>query len=401
MGLVRSICFAGLVLILAIGSGGGTAPAESVRVGILLPLTGEQADSGEIGRRSFEMAAEEINAKGGINGARLELLFEDDAGMPDVGRSAVEMLISREQVSVLTGGYSSSVAAASTAVAQQFRVPFLVTAGSADWITERGYDCVFRINPTFGESRATLVAFLREVARPKSAVILYERSLYGQSRAKGFEEECRALEIPVLAKEGYDKGDVDFRPLLTKVKVMNPDLVYLVFPAAEAAMIMRQARELNLNPKLFLGEKEGFTPPSFRKDAGDAAEFAYSTTLWTDTVPYPGAGEYSRKYRAKYNRDADDRGAAAYASMYVVAGALLRAKSTAPDHVREALAQTDMMTAFGPVKFVSYGRMERQNRLPALLVQWQKGNLETVWPETVSSGKYVYPVPKWTEHRSD
>src|SRR3990172_4730429 len=77
-------------------------------------------------------AAEEINAKGGVKGKKLELLFEDDTGKPDVGRSATEKLISQEKVPVITGGYSSSVTAAATAVAQQFKVPFLVTTGSAD-----------------------------------------------------------------------------------------------------------------------------------------------------------------------------------------------------------------------------------------------------------------------------
>ena len=93
------------------------------------------------------MAAEEINAKGGVNGKKIELLFEDDTGKPDVGRSGVEKLISRDKVPVITGGYSSSVTAAAAPVAQQFKVPFVICTGSADDITEKGYDYIFRINP--------------------------------------------------------------------------------------------------------------------------------------------------------------------------------------------------------------------------------------------------------------
>ncbi|NJD62554.1 MAG: ABC transporter substrate-binding protein [Deltaproteobacteria bacterium] len=389
-------CFAA---VLALALAGAAAEAETVKVGIVLPLTGEQAKFGEIEKRSFEMAAEEINAKGGVKGRKLELLFEDDTGKPDVGRSAVEKLISQSKVPVLTGGYSSSVTAAVTAVAQQFKVPFLVTTGSADEVTEKRYDYIFRINPTASEYPASVVTFLQEVAKPKTAVILYENSLFGQSSSKSFEKDCDKLGIKVLTKEGYNKGAVDFKPLLTKVKAMNPDLVYMVSYVMDAALLIRQAKELDLNPKLFIGGAAGFTLPEFRKNAGDATEFVYSATLWVDSVPYAGALEYSKKFLAKYKEATEYHGAEAYASMYVVADALRRAKSITPKDVRDALATTDMMTAFGPVKFISYEKKTQQNKLPTYMVQWQNGKLETVWPKEVAKKKYVFPVPNWNERK--
>lgn len=399
MGTMKRGLSACLVLLLATILGGPAAMADTFKVGIVLPLTGEQAKFGEIEKRSFEMAAEEINAKGGVNGKKLELLFEDDTGKPDVGRSATEKLISQEKVPILTGGYSSSVTAAATAVAQQFKVPFLVTTGSADKITESGYDYVFRINPPASEYPAAVVTFLQEVVKPKTVVILHENSLFGQSSSKSFEKDCETLGIQVLAKEGYNKGAVDFKPLLTKMKAMNPDLVYMVSYVLDAALLMRHAKELDFNPKLFIGGGAGFTLPEFQKNAGDAAEYVYSATLWVDSVPYPGAMDYSKKYQAKFKDETEYHGAEAYASMYVVADVLGRAKSLSPEDVRAALAATDMMTAFGPVKFVSYDKKTQQNKLPTFMVQWQKGSLETVWPKEVAKAKYMYPVPKWSERK--
>lgn len=393
----RSWLVTGSALVLALMLGGTSIAADTIKVGIVLPLTGEQAKFGEIEKRSFQMAAEEINAKGGVKGKTLELLFEDDTGKPDVGRSAVEKLISQEKVPVLTGGYSSSVTAAVTAVAQQFKVPFLVTTGSADEVTEKKYDYVFRINPPASEYPASVVTFLQEVVKPKTAVILYENSLFGQSSSKSFEADCQKLGIKVLTKEGYNKGAVDFKPLLTKVKALNPDLVYMVSYVMDAALLMRQAKELDFNPKLYIGGGAGFTLPEFQKNAGDAAEFVYSATLWVETVPYPGAMDYYKKYQAKYKEDTEYHGAEAYASMYVVADALKRAKSITPKDVRDALVTTNMMTAFGPVKFVSYEKKTQQNKLPTFMVQWQKGELESVWPKDVARKKYVFPVPKWNE----
>jgi branched-chain amino acid transport system substrate-binding protein len=386
-------------ILLTAATGGGALAADPIKVGVILPLTGDQAKFGEIEKRSFQMAADEINAAGGVKGSKIELLFEDDTGKPDVGRSAVEKLISRDKVPVLTGGYSSSVTAAVTGVAQQFKVPFLVTTGSADDITEKGYDHIFRINPPASEYPAAVTSFLKEVVKPKSAVILHENSMFGQSSAKSFEEDCKAMGVQVLLKEGYNKGAVDFKPLLTKVKAMNPDLVYMVSYVMDAALLMRQAKELNLDPKVFIGGGAGFTLPEFAKNAGEAANFVFSATLWVETVPYPGAMDYFKKYQAKFKEETEYHGAEAYASLYVVADALKRAKSFAPKDVRDALAATDMKTAFGPVKFVSYGKKTQQNKLPTFLVQWQKGNLETVWPKEVADKKYIYPVPKWGERK--
>src|SRR3972149_9370148 len=199
-------CFA---LFLALVLGNAATAAEVIKVGIVLPLTGEQAKFGEIEKRSFEIAAEEINAKGGVKGQKLELLFEDDTGKPDVGRSATGKLISQEKVPIITGGYSSSVTAAATAAAQQFKVPFLVTTGSADKITESGYDYVFRINPPASEYPAAVVTFLQEGVKPQTAVILFANSLFGQSSSKEFEEDCQKLGIKVLLKEGYNKGTIE------------------------------------------------------------------------------------------------------------------------------------------------------------------------------------------------
>ena len=92
-----------------------------------------------------------------------------------------------------------------------------------------------------------------------------------------------------------------------------------------------------------------------------------------------------------------DHGDEAYASIYVVADALKRAKEPTPAAVREALVATDTMTAFGPVKFVAYGKKKQQNSLPTYLVQWQKGTLETVWPKNVATKPYVFPVPPWNK----
>ncbi len=394
------ICLTAFLACALISSGPASAaePAGgSIKVGVVLPLTGNEAKFGEMEKNSFLMGLEEINKAGGVNGKKIDLLIEDDTGKPDVGRSAVEKLISRDKVICLTGGYSSQVTYAICAVAQQHKMPFVVTTGSADKITEKGWDYVFRINPPVSEYPKGLVSFLKDVVKPKTVAILYENTLFGQSGSKSFAKLCESMGIKVLMKEGYEAGAVDFKPLLIKVKSANPDLVYMISYVMDAGLLMRQSKELDFNPKLFVGGGAGFTLPEFAKNAGDASEDVFSATLWTARVPYPGAEKYNKKYLAKFGNPPDYHGAEAYASIYVVADALKRAKAPTPAAVREALVATDMMTAFGPVKFVSYGKKKQQNSLPTYLVQWQKGVLETVWPKNVATKPYVYPVPPWSK----
>ncbi len=370
----------------------GASPAGAVKVGIVLPLTGAEAKFGEIEKRSFEMAVAEINKRGGVKGQKIELLIEDDTGRPEVGRSVAEKLINKDKVVMLGGGYSSSVTYAVAGVAQQNRIPFLVNTGSADKITTSGWDYIFRLNPPVSEYAGAIESLLSEVIKPKTAVILHENSLFGTSGAKSFEETCKRLGITVLGKEGYEAGGIDFKPALTKVKQQNPDIVYMISYIMDASLLMKQAKELKLTPKMFIGGAAGFTMPEFQKNARVASEKVISATLWYQNLKYPGAMEYFKKYVKTYKSETEYHGAEAYAAGQIIADALIRAKSFNPADIKQALSETYAMTVFGPVKFVSYEKFKNQNKLPTYVVQWINGKLELVWPANIATKKFVYPV---------
>ncbi|MFH0788331.1 MAG: ABC transporter substrate-binding protein [Pseudomonadota bacterium] len=371
--------------------------ADAIKVGIILPLTGGQAAFGEIEKNSFIMAFNEIQKAGGIKGAKIELLFEDDTGKPDIARAAAEKLISKDKVVMLGGGYGSSETRAIAGVAQQNKMPFLINTGSADIITEQGWNFVFRLNPPVSEYSEAAETFLKEVAKPKTAAILFENSLFGTSGSREFEKSCKELGIQVALKEGYEKGAVDFKPLLIKVKNAKPDLVYMISYIMDASLLMRQAMELDINPKLFVGGAAGFTLPEFYQNAGKATDGVFSATLWVPTLPFPGALDYFKNFKKIYGKDTEYHGAEAYAAMYVIADVLKRAKSFSHEDIRQALAATDLMTAFGRVKFISYGKKTNQNKLATYLVQWNKGKLECVWPKEFATTKYSYPHKSWKE----
>jgi branched-chain amino acid transport system substrate-binding protein len=365
---------------------------DTLKVGIILPITGDKAKFGEIEKRSFEMAQEEINAAGGVKGKKIEFIYEDDTGRPDVARSAAEKLITKDKVVMLGGGYGSSETFAIAGVAQQSRVPFLVNTGSDDKITQSGWDYVFRLNPPVSDYPKGLESFLTEVVKPKTAAILYENTNFGSSGSKEFSAICQRLGIKVLVSEGYEAGGVDFKPILMKVKQARPNLIYMISYIMDASLLMRQSMELRVTPNVFVGGAAGFTMPEFRKNAAKASEGVFSATLWYQTLPYPGAKDYYDKFNKKFNMETEYHGAEAYAAGFVIADVLKRAPTYTAKDVREALAATDIMTVFGPVKFVSYDKFTNQNKLPTYLVQWIDGKLELVWPKEVASKPFIYPV---------
>ena len=374
----------------------GAWAADPIKIGVLLPLTGSNAKSGSIQKKSVLMAADEINTTGGINAKKIEPIIADTQGKPDAGRSAIEKLITRDKVLLIGGGFSSSVTWATSSIAQQKKIAFLVNSASADKITEQDWNYIFRLNQPISEHLETLASFIKKVATDiKSVAIVHANSLKSSSDARTFFKKAGALGLKMVIKESFGSGADDFRPLLARVKAQNPDLLYTVTDAvSDAALLTRHSKELNLNPKLFVGNAIGFVLPDFAKNAGIASNYVAGTTQWTTSVPYPGAKLFNTKFKAKYSTSPTYHGAQAYAAIQVMADALKRTKVLTPGNVRDALTKTNMTTLYGPVKFISYNKKSRQNRLPTYLIQWIDGKAEIVWPQHLATKKAIYPAPK-------
>ena len=160
----------------------------------------------------------------------------------------------------------------------------------------------------------------------------------------------------------------------------------------DASLLMKQAMELKLTPKVFVGGAAGFTLPEFYQNAGKAAEKVISATLWSEALPIAGARTYYDHFVKRYGKPTEYHGAEAYAAMYVITDALKRAKSVSREDVKQALAKTSLMTVFGPVKFISYEGMVNQNKMTTYVVQWINGKLELIWPKSLAKVKYIYPI---------
>jgi len=373
--------------------------AQDLKFSIPLPLTGTNAKFGEIEKNSYEIALEEINAKGGIKGKKVLLEFEDSQAKPDVSRSITEKIIDVKKQPVIFGEYSSSCSKAVAAVAEERKIPYLVVTGATDDITQQNYKYVFRMNPTNTYYATQLMSFLKEVVKPASIVILYESSDFGTSGAEDMVKHAEKSGLKVLLKEQYEKGAVDFKPILSKVKASRPDVIYMVSYVMDASLLIKQIKELRIDAKLFAGGAAGFAIPEFIQSAKDASEYVVTATVWSPQVPYPGAKEFAEKYRKLYKDYPSYHGAEAYSALYIIKDVLTRANSMAPDDIRAAMRATNMMTAFGPIKFEDKEGYTNQNFIDSLVMQVINGQHETIWPQKYASKKYLYPIPKWRDRK--
>src|SRR5512136_1056425 len=373
--------------------------AQEARFGIPLPLTGTNAKFGEIEKNSYIIAMEEINAAGGIKGKKVVLEFEDSQGKPEISRAIAEKIIDVKKQSVIFGEYSSSCSKAIAAVAEERKIPYMVVTGATDDITQQNYKYVFRMNPTNAYYASGMISFFKEVVKPTSIAVLYESSDFGTSGAEDMIKQAEKFPLKVLVKEKYEKGAVDFRPILSKVKAERPDVIYMVSYVMDASLLMKQIKELRIDAKRFAGGAAGFAIPEFISSAKDASEYVVTATIWSPQVTYPGAKEFAEKYKKLHKDYPSYHGAEAYSALYIIKDVLTRAKSMTPDDIRIAMKATNMMTAFGPIKFEDKEGYTNQNFIDSLVMQVINGQHETIWPQKYASKKYNFPIPRWRDRK--
>ncbi|MCC7105053.1 MAG: ABC transporter substrate-binding protein, partial [Chloroflexi bacterium] len=228
--------------------------------------------------------------------------------------------------------------------------------------------------------------------KPESVFHVYDSSVYGTSYDKAMKAWADGNKYKYQA-ESFEAGGVDFKPTLTKVKAANPDIVVYSAYLADAVLLVRQAKELELKPKIFAGTGGGFLYDEFGDGVKDLSTGLVAATISAPDLNFPGNKEFYASLKAKTGKMATFSQVCAYSSVFVLQDVLKRAKSLGRDDIRDAMAATDLMTAFGKIKFENWEKYTNQNHSPSLVVQWQNGKLATVYPDDIASAKLLFPVP--------
>jgi len=363
---------------------------DGIRVGIITSLTGAEARFGQAQKYGYEMALEEINSRG-VLGKNVELFYQDDTSKPEVASLTVEKLADRSDIVAIFGAYSSAATFPAAAVADRYHIPMLCPSATTDEITRQGYEWVFRVCASASDYGRTLVEFLTKVADARRLAVVYENTQFGSSVARAALEQAPRAGIEIVAYEAYDQGGTDFTPLLTRVKSVSPDAVLFVSYLADATLLMRQSKEIDLNPRVFTAGGAGFSLPDFLKGAGDTAEYTVSVTQWTPDAKWTGSREWAEQFRARTGYEPSYHSVQAYISLKILADAIERAGSTERTAVRDAIRTSRLDSIFGPIHFNEVG----QNEHPVAITQVLNGKFTTIWPESAAIRPPVLPTPRW------
>ncbi len=376
--------------LLALGATMALSPClMAQKIGVINSMSGPEAPIGENISNGIKLAEEDLKKKG-IN---VQLVWEDDTGKPQISMSAMEKLATRDHVVGVVGPYTSACSNAVAKLAEKYKVSLLIPAAAKEEITRQGLKHVFRMNAPADKYASSLIDAATALGTPKTIAFIYENTDFGTSTSKTAKEYVAKKGIQVVADVSYPKGSADYRSTLAQIKSKNPDLVFMVSYVADAILLMRQSKEMGLQPQAFLGAGAGFTTTEFAKERA-ISESVISCTQWTDDVSWPGAKDFGARYKAKFGKEPTYHAACAYASMVIMAET---AKNAGGDRVktRDGLKAGKWNGIMGEVKFADYDGFTNQNNHTMLVQQILSGNYETVVPTQFATKKAVYPFPKW------
>ena len=311
---------------------------ETIRIGEYASLTGKEAAYGQTAHKGTLLAIEEINARGGVLGQKLELLTEDNQSKQGESATAVKKLISRDHVVALLGEVASIRSLEAAPVAQNAKIPMVAPASVNSRVTETG-DYIFRVCFVDFFQGNVLAKFVEDHLRVRRVAVLTSVSnAYSVGMAKIFRKRFTADGGEIVAEQKYSEGDKDFRAQLTAIKAAGADAIFASGYYTEAALICVQARQLGLTMPIFGGD--GWDAPTLLEIGGAAMEGTYFSTHYSPDNPSPVVQNFNQRYRARWGEMPDAWAALGYDSASVLVDAIVRAGVTDPKKIRDALATT-------------------------------------------------------------
>lgn len=347
---------------------GAAQAQETVRIGVIQPLTGSVAYNGSADVAGSKLAVEQRNAKGGVLGKKVELVIEDGACNPAKSVNAAEKLIQRDKVPVLSGAFCSSATLAVMPVAQNYKVPLVTGVSSKADLTEKGNRYFFRATETDALLAQAFAKILYEQLNLRKVAYIGVNDDWGRGGVEEFEKNMKALGATTVMKEYFDHGTTDFYTLLAKLKSSGADGVFVAAETQDGSIFVKQKAEFALPVKVFgVGS---WATADFMRLTEQASEGIYAAVPYASTMTTPRNQAFVAAYEAANKEKPGKYGAAGYNAINIIMDAIERAGSTEPEKIREALTKTDYEGPNGRFRFDEKGQAAG---FDVVLVQLQGG----------------------------
>jgi branched-chain amino acid transport system substrate-binding protein len=346
---VVKLCTMVLGAALASSSGAAHAAADPYWVGVTGPLSGQDAQYGEQWQRGFDLALEQINATGGINGHPLNYDFEDSRSDPRQAVSIAQKFVDDKRILLELGDLSSGASMAASPIYQRGGlVQFGFTNSHPDFT--KGGDYMWSTAISQAEEQPMLAHYVTTGLGFKKIAVLYLNTDWGRTSKDIFAKAATANGAQVAAAEGYQPNEKDFRATLTRVRSANPDSIVLISYYSDGAQIVRQARTAGVH--LPIAAVGSVYSPKFLDLGGDAVNGVYTESNFFPGDPRPEVQNFVQRYRAKYHAEPDTFAARAYDAM-ILAGEVIRRYGANRTAVHDGFARIDNVPSviFGTFHF--------------------------------------------------
>lgn len=376
--------------------------AELVKIGIILPLTGSYSPFGDAQKKGYDLAIEEIKNKCDSDKRKYEFVFNDDESNEQKALLSVKKLVTKERVVSIIGTYSSSCTLSAIEIANHSKIPMISPSAAADLITMKGFNWVFRLNAPSSIYAKTIMDFISSLKGIKKVAVLYENSLFGTTTSEYLQKYSKNKNIEVTFSASYDPKDMKLISIvLSNLKKKNPDGIIMISYIEDAINLLKQCKEKEINPKIYIGAGAGFSLKKFVDILGEDANNIFSVSQWSPQINTPLNKEFVKSFKEKYNEIPTFHSVEAYVSAKILAEAIKnikidkRPKMIEKDDIRKSLLDLDIQTAYSRVKFECFDGFTNQNKHDMIINQIQKREFFIVWPEKIKAAEIIYPGKYW------
>jgi len=379
--LIALVLTALLLAAAACQSGGGNVGGDKVKIGVFMSLTGSTAQFGISSTNGIKMAADEINAAGGINGKQIELIIQDDRSDAQEAATIVTKFVTQDGVHAVLGEVASSRSIAAAPIAQNAKVPMLTPSSTNPDVTKKG-DYIFRscfIDPVQGAAIAQFAA--KSLGKKRAGIMVDRKNDYSTGLEKVIVEVFKRHGGEIVVTQSYQEGDTDFNGQLTSIKGGNPDIIFIPGYYGDVALIAKQARDKGLNVPLIGGD--GWDSAQLFTIGGSAVVGSYFTNHYSPYDTDPKVQKFVQGYQTRFGQIPDALAATAYDAALIMFDAIKRANSLEGKAIRDALAATkDFPGVTGIVNF----NADRDAVKPIMMIRVEEGGKYVIQERVVVDG---------------
>lgn len=394
--------------VFAFGSVASAMECDTITLGSAISLTGKYATNGVHAQNGYEFAITKIAENGGIKMGdkcyNFEVIYYDDESKGDRGATLAERLISQDGVQYMLGPYSSGLTKAIAPVTEKYQIPMVEAEGASRSLFNKGYKYLFAVLSTSEQYLASAITLAAEKAQETgkdpsevTVAIAVENDPFSLDIRAGVLEDASKYGMQIVVDEKLPRDLSDMTAILTKVKLVKPDVLIVSGHSKGAATAVRQIGEQKISaPMIAVTHCEA---ADVTGNFGDFAENILCSTQWAETLTYEdpifgSAANYDTEFKAAYPEYADKQvpyqTAQASAAVYVFKDAFERAGSLDKEAVRDAISETDLATFYGQIRFSEAGNNIAK---PMVLRQIQNGQYNVVAPSAFASHDLVWPRP--------